>query len=237
MMIAMGYQGNGPALNGPERAKATVDQFRMARTGSARFWDRIAERYARTPVADQATFQKKLQFTREHLCPDMELLEFGCGTGSTAIAHAPFVKHILALDISSKMIEIAHGKAEANGIRNVTFSQSAIEDFAAPQHSFDVVLGLSILHLLKDKEDAISKVHELLKPGGVFVSSTACLGDSMSYFKLIAPIGRLFGLLPLVNVFTIQELRDALIHGGFEIEQQWQPGKGKGVFIVAKKAS
>ena len=40
---------------------------------------------------------------------------------STAISHAPYVKHIHAIDISSKMIEIAHGKVDAEKVTNVTF--------------------------------------------------------------------------------------------------------------------
>ena len=66
----------------------------------SRFWDRIAKKYARTPVADEAAYQKKLDITHGYFRPDMRVLEFGCGTGSTAIAHAPFVKHIHAIDIS-----------------------------------------------------------------------------------------------------------------------------------------
>ena len=73
----------------------------------ASFWDRHAEGYSKRPIADDAAYQKKLKVTREYFQPDMEVLEFGCGTGSTAISHAPFVKHIRATDISSKMIEIA----------------------------------------------------------------------------------------------------------------------------------
>ena len=65
---------------------------------STRFWDKIAERYSKQPVADESAYQKKLKVTREHFRPDMEVLEFGCGTGSTAIAHAPYVKHIQAID-------------------------------------------------------------------------------------------------------------------------------------------
>ncbi len=53
----------------------------------------------------------------------MEVLEFGCGTGTTAITHAPYVKHIRAIDISSNMIEIAQRKADAKNIKNVTFEQ------------------------------------------------------------------------------------------------------------------
>ena len=83
---------------------------------SGKFWNKVAERYSKQPIADEAAYQKKLQITREYFQPDMEILEFGCGTGSTAIAHAPYVKHIQAIDISSKMIEIAQGKADAQNV-------------------------------------------------------------------------------------------------------------------------
>jgi ubiquinone/menaquinone biosynthesis C-methylase UbiE len=203
---------------------------------SAKFWDRIAERYSKRPVADEAAYQNKLQVTREYFRPDMEVLEFGCGTGSTAITHAPHVKHIQAIDISSKMIEIAQGKADAENIENVTFKRSTIEEFSVPDQALDAVLGLSILHLLENKEEVIAKVHRMLKPGGIFVTSTACIGDMMKFFKFVAPIGKFLGLMPLVKVFTKRELEDSLTDAGFQIDYQWQPGKNKAVFIVAKKS-
>ncbi len=203
---------------------------------SAKFWDKIAERYSKQPIADEASYQKKLQVTREYFQPNMEVLELGCGTGSTAITHAPYVKHIRAIDISSKMIAIAQGKADAKGVTNITFERSAIDDLSVQDNSLDVVLGFSILHLLDNKEEVIGKVYKVLKPGGIFVSSTVCLGDTLKIIKFIAPIGKFFGLMPLVKVFTTNELEDCLSNAGFEIDHQWQPGKNKAVFIVAKKS-
>lgn len=199
----------------------------------AKFWDRIAKSYSQRPIADEAAYQKKLEVTRQYLKPDMEVLELGCGTGSTAIKHAPFVRHIRAVDISSKMIEIA--RAKATDIANVTFEQATVENLDVPKESVDAVLALSLLHLLEDKEAAIAKIHGMLKPGGLFVSSTACLGDTMKWFKLVAPIGRFFGVIPTVKIFTVQELVDSLTSAGFDIDHQWQPAPGKAVFIVAKK--
>ena len=201
----------------------------------SRFWDRIANRYAKSPVADEKAYQEKLRVTREYLRPDMEILEFGCGTGSTAIVHAAYVKHIQAIDISGKMIEIAQRKADANEIKNITFQRSGIDEFSAPEQTLDVVMGHSILHLLRNKEEVMLKVHKILKPGGVFVTSTVCMGNTMKYFKLIAPIGKFFGLLPVLKIFTTQELARSITDAGFEIDHQWQPGKDS-VFIVAKKA-
>ena len=201
-----------------------------------KFWDRIADRYASKPVADEAAYRKKLQITRDYLRPDMELLELGCGTGSTAIAHAPHVKHILGIDISAKMIEIARAKADAGEVENVTFERAAIDDLRVDDQAFDAVMGHSILHLVEDRDAVVAKLHRMLKPGGVFVSNTACLGDRMKFFKVIGPIGRFLGLMPMVRVFTTRELVASLTGAGFEIDHQWKPDKGVSIFIVAKKA-
>jgi ubiquinone/menaquinone biosynthesis C-methylase UbiE len=201
----------------------------------SRFWDRHAKGYAKRPVADEAAYQKKLKVTQEYLKPDMEVLEFGCGTGTTALIHAPFVRHIRATDISGKMIEIARAKADAGGVKNVTFEQADIDQLNADDAIYDVVMGHSILHLLEDRQSAIAAAYRMLKPGGVFVSSTVCLGGTMPLLRFILPIGRFLGLLPLVKFFTAEELESDLTEAGFQIVYRWQPGKGKSAFIVAKK--
>ncbi len=203
---------------------------------ATQFWDKIAEKYSEQPIADEAAYQKKLAVTRNYFHPEMEVLEIGCGTGSTAILHAPYVKHIRAIDFSEKMIAIAQGKTEVEDIHNLTFEQALIEDLDIPDQSLDAVLALSILHLLRDKEAAISQVYQMLKPGGIFVTSTACVGDGMSFFRLIGPVGGRLGLLPFIGIFTSQALTDSLTQAGFELDYQWQSGKGKALFIVAKKS-
>lgn len=204
-------------------------------TPSPKFWDKIADKYSKQPIEDEAAYQRKLQVTQEYFHPDMEVLELGCGTGSTAIIHAPYVKHIRAVDISANMLDIARQKAEAQQISNITFEQSTVDDLNVPNDSLDVVLGLSILHLLENKETIITRVHQMLKPGGIFVTSTACLGDHMPYFRFVVPLGQFLGIMPFVKVFTVQDLVDSLTHAGFNIDHQWQPGKDKAVFIVAEK--
>lgn len=213
-------------------------------TQSMQFWNKVAESYAQQPIADQATYQKKLEVTQKYLQPDMNVLEIGCGTGSTALIHAPHVKHIRAIDFSANMIAIARSKAETQNIQNVTFEQASIDDMSLPDQAIDVVLGLNVLHLLKDKEAEITKVHNMLKPGGRFITSTVCLGGTMDWLKVIAPIGKFLRLFPLVRVFSVQELEQSLTDAGFEIEHPWQPsefkwqlGSGKVAFIVATKAT
>ena len=200
-----------------------------------KFWDKIAQRYAKKPVVDEESYQKKLLKSREYFRPDMEVLEIGCGTGSTAIVHAPYVKHIQAIDISSKMIDIARGKAEEGNIKNVTFKCSAIDELSLPDESLDAVLALSILHLVENRAGVIAGVHRMLKPGGIFITSTACLEGAMKIIRLIEPLGRFFGLMPMVKCFTAKELAKSISSAGFKIDYQWQPGKYKALFIVAIK--
>ena len=205
---------------------------------SPKFWNKAAKNYAKQPVADEAAYQEKLRITREYFRPDMTVLEFGCGTGSTAISHAPYVGHIQATDISLNMIEIAKAKAKTADVNNVTFKCAPFEELNIPDNSLDAVLGMSILHLMDDWKEAIAKVHNMLKPGGVFISSTTCIGDMAIYFKLIMVaivVGKPLGLLPLVRMFTAEELQSAITAAGFEIAHRWCPGKNKAVFIVAKK--
>ena len=133
------------------------------------------------------------------------------------------------------MLDIGREKAFTAGVDNVDFQHVTIEDLDVPDQSIDAVLGLSILHLLDDKDAAMAKVHDMLKPGGAFVSSTACLGDTMKWFKLVGPIGHFLGLIPKVQVFSKDELVQSIRDAGFEIDHVWRPGKGEAVFVVARK--
>lgn len=200
-----------------------------------KFWDRIAEKYARQPVADEAAYQKKLEITRGYFTPYTEVLEVGCGTGSTAIAHAPYVKSVLAIDFSGKMIEIARRKAAEAGVSNVSFERATLDAVMARGVSLDAALCLSVLHLLADWRGAIETLAAMLKPGGVFVSSTTCLADDYGFIRPIAPIARLLGFFPRLSFFTQKALVAAMDEAGFAIDHVWKPGKGKAVFIVAKK--
>lgn len=201
---------------------------------SAKFWDRIATKYSKQPVANEQAYQTKLKHTQTYLHPDMKMLEFGCGTGSTAIAHSSFVHSIKAVDISSKMIEIAKNKVQQQAISNIEFEVNTLEGITCEHQSMDVVLGLSILHLLEDWQGAIKTVHHLLKPEGLFVSSTACV-KHLWPLRLLAPIGQFAGLIPTLSFFSGEELKQCLIEQGFEIEHFWQPQKNAGIFIIARK--
>ena len=199
-----------------------------------KFWNRHADRYAKSPIADPDSYETKLRLTRAHLRPDMRLLELGCGTGGTALAHAPFVREVLALDVAPRMIAIAEAKRMEADIENVTFAIADLHSFTPAGAPFDAVLALNVLHLVPDRDVALAKIRSLLKPGDLFVSSTICMGDGLKVFKLIAPVGRALRLFPTLRVFTSQALDRSVQRAGFEVIHRWTPGPRAATFLIAR---
>ncbi len=203
---------------------------------STGFWNRIAKRYAKKPVADETSYQFKLDCIRKRLTPEMKVLEFGCGTGSTALLLAPLVNDYQAIDFSSAMLAIAEQKLAECPCPQLHFSQTPVEAYLHEKNDLDAVIGMSVLHLLNDPESAIQHVFNSLKSGGYFFSSTACIEESMSWFKYIAPLGGALGLLPKLHIFTQQKLQSYLTDAGFVIEYKWVAHNNKiSCFIVATK--
>ena len=203
----------------------------------AKFWDKVAEKYSKQPIANQKAYEIKLDLTREYFTPDSKVLEFGCGTGSTAILHAPFVKHIDALDVSPEMIRIARDKIAPAEVTNVAFSVADMDSFQAQPGSYDAALGLNILHLLDNRMASMGRVYEALKPGGYFISSTACIREKW-YMRLLDPmfpLMNMFGQWPRVSRMTAKQLQADIESIGFKTVHYWQPGGGMVLFMVGQK--
>jgi ubiquinone/menaquinone biosynthesis C-methylase UbiE len=213
-----------------------MSQYSAPVNDEAGFWDKRAEKYAQRPVADQETYNKKLEITRTYFQNDSEVLEIGCGTGSTALAHAPYVKRILATDISPAMINIARDKADAAQVDNVSFEVQAVAGHDIKPSFYDVIMAHNLLHLLEEPQAIIAAAYRGLKQGGAFVTSTACIGDMSWYFRIIPPVGHFLGLIPFVNVFTQAQLKQDFVDAGFVIDQEWLPKKNAAAFIIAKKS-
>lgn len=203
----------------------------------AAVWDKMADKYSRQPIANQKAYEIKLDLTREYFTPESEVLEFGCGTGSTALLHAPYVKHIDATDVSSEMIRIAKEKRDAQGIDNVHFAVADMDDYALEPERYDAVLGLNILHLLDDRHKVMQNVMRTLKPGGHFITSTFCLREKVLFTLMdpLFPLMHMIGKWPRVQRINVSRLRDDIESAGFETVHTWQPGKGPVLFHVGRK--
>lgn len=203
----------------------------------ARFWDRIAERYARQPIADSAHYERKLALTQQYLRPDSRVLELGCGTGTTALHHAPAAGSILATDISAGMIDIARRRLAEAGPANLEFRCTDLEGLAEPAGSFDMVLALNLLHLVADRAAMLRRVHTLLKPDGLLVTSTVCLTGAWHLLRPVFALGAMAGRIPRVQFFPPASHERELADAGFVIVDRLAPPKPtSGVFLVSRRA-
>jgi ubiquinone/menaquinone biosynthesis C-methylase UbiE len=198
----------------------------------ATFWNVIAKRYAKSDIANMQTYERKIAMTQALMRPDMQVLEFGCGTGSTALVHAQKAQQVTGIDYSKKMIEIACDKAQ--GVSNAQFEVAELKDWTVDDASYDMILGLNVMHLLPDPIGAISDCRRLLKPGGYFVSSTYFLGDAKGLLPRVLPLISATRLVPRVSVMTSEGFIAELKKSGFEVVEDWRPGKGQAAFIIAK---
>ena len=201
---------------------------------SPEFWDRVAPSYNKSTISDTESYARKLAATQALMHRDMTVLELGCGTGSTALTHAPHVAHIEATDVSAAMIAIGREQAEQAGTHNISFQQSSLEAFSEDS-SYDMVLALNLLHLVPDRTAALAKIHRLLKPGGLFVSSTPCLADRMWFLRPVIPVLQWIGKAPYVSFFAESELLHEMATAGFEEQERFAHGRANSVFMIASK--
>lgn len=210
-------------------------------TKAAAFWDRMAERYARSPIPDMPAYLFTLERTRSYLGADDRVLELGCGTGSTALELASNVQEIVASDVSSNMIAIAEQKATDRAIANTRFMVADAEDAALNGQTYDVVLAFNLLHLVENLPAALARIHGLVKPGGLFISKTICLsGEGVPFkvklIKLALPLARAIGFAPAVRFFSVDEFDAMVKEAGFDIlEAGNYPASPPRRYLVARK--
>ncbi len=202
---------------------------------SERFWDRAAATYDQEEKKGEQTYKKIIQKTKMYIDAGDTVLDYGCGTGITNIGIAGSVKEIQAIDISSKMIDHAKRKTAKYKIENIYHLQTTIFDERFEKESFDVVTAFTVLHLLEDIPRDIKRIHELLKPEGLFISSTPCIGEKIFTYILLSLVSK-FGLVPEIKPLKFLELKNIISEGGFSIlESECLDKKTQQYLFIAKK--
>lgn len=101
--------------------------------------------------------------------PSQRLLDFGCGMGNASMCYAHIGYQVSGFDVCEENLEECRRKAQRYDFASRTdFSVQAAEDLSYPDHSFDVVAGLDILHHV-EVDAALRQAHRVLKPGGIAV--------------------------------------------------------------------
>lgn len=206
----------------------------------AHFWNRLAHKYAATPIADMAGYEASLQRTRSLLSAEHDVLEIGCGTGTTALHLAACTGRFLATDISAEMIAIAKEKLASQPTPQLSF---ALADADVPMFgsaTYDRVLAFNMLHLVSDLDQTLAMAAQALRPGGLLISKTPCIAEMNPLIQYLAlPLMCAVGKAPrLIQRLDEARLRAALSRQGLlldSVERHGTKKKDFRVFIVARK--
>jgi ubiquinone/menaquinone biosynthesis C-methylase UbiE len=105
-------------------------------------------------------------------------VDLGAGTGFVALALAPRVGSVLAVDISPVMTESLAARATKAGLENVRTEVADLRTFRRPVASADLVVSSYALHHLRDqdKRALVAEAARWLRPGGRLVVADMMFG-------------------------------------------------------------
>jgi 2-polyprenyl-3-methyl-5-hydroxy-6-metoxy-1,4-benzoquinol methylase len=210
---------------------------------SEKFWDKASKNYDTTEERFERIHSRVRDNTKQHLKATDVVLDYGCGTGTKSCELADLVNEILGIDISVEMIELAKSKGAANAIGNVRFEQTTIFDEALREGSFDVVMAFNMLHTVPNPQEIVKRIHEVLKPEGLFISVTPCMAEKKSFlvnmqiflFRVLLKIG----LIPIRFArYTTSDVDGLIGADNFQtIESETIFAGATSYFVAARKMS
>lgn len=170
----------GPAHAPPSPPDQTGDR-RPGRRGLLRAvrqknWDQhVGDMEAMADTAGFLALRERIVGLAD-LSAGERVLDVGSGTGLLALAVAPSVEQVYAIDISAAMCRRLAAKVLDARLTNVEIRQASASRLPLPDESVDVVLSNYCYHHLedRDKELALAEARRVMRPGGRLV-----IGDMM----------------------------------------------------------
>lgn len=140
-----------------------IDKTKIDWNEHAGYWDNFDE-------AQYYTMQIFELLTRRINQTNLDILDFGCGTGLLIDHLTPKANTIVAVDSSEKMIEVLKWKNYKNVIAiNDELSAETIENNPALGNKFDLVVASSVCAFLPNYEEVLLIIKSLLKANGIFL--------------------------------------------------------------------
>ena len=131
----------------------------------------FAERYSAGPrFAERLALWSALIDELVH--PGSVVVDMGCGPGHLTVLAAARASRVIAIDGSAQMLREAAASCERQGVSNVEFRRSLLEEVRASELApVDVVLCSSVLEYLRDPAAFLAICRDSLRPGGTLVVS------------------------------------------------------------------
>ncbi|PKQ37812.1 MAG: SAM-dependent methyltransferase [Actinobacteria bacterium HGW-Actinobacteria-1] len=149
-----------------------------------------ADEYVRSVAhAAGADLEKLVELTRAQ--PQWVALDVATGGGHTAIAVAPLVAGMVALDLTPEMLDAARGLAAERGVAGIEFVLGDAEALPFPDASFDLVTCRIAAHHFPNVQRFVDEVARVLRPGGRFVLQDQCVPENAASATFVNMFERL----------------------------------------------
>jgi ubiquinone/menaquinone biosynthesis C-methylase UbiE len=133
---------------------------------AAKDWDNEPRRVALMKAIGEAILREAKPSN------DMDVLDYGCGTGLVGLFLLPHVNSVTGADNSLGMLNELRNKIAASEMDRITAIQLDLEHDAIPSSKYHMVVVGMAMHHIADTEKVLRAFHEMLTPGG-----TLCLAD------------------------------------------------------------
>lgn len=120
---------------------------------------------AKSAAMGQAVTEALVEYSQPQA--GMRVLDLASGTGEPAITLAGRVEpqgHVIALDLSADLLEIAAKRARNRGLTNFTTLQSDAHSLPFPENSFDLATSRFGVMFFRDLELALLELLRVLRP-------------------------------------------------------------------------
>jgi ubiquinone/menaquinone biosynthesis C-methylase UbiE len=106
------------------------------------------------------------------ICPNMTVVDYGCGPGRYSIRFARLVGtkgKVFTVDIHKLPIEAVKKKIEKYGLRNIVPILAKGYDSTLPEHTADVVCAIDMFFLIKNPTEFLKELKRIIRPDGFLV--------------------------------------------------------------------
>jgi cyclopropane fatty-acyl-phospholipid synthase-like methyltransferase len=100
------------------------------------------------------------------LTPEMDALDFGCGTGLVTLALAAHVRSVTGADTSSGMLGVLEGKVRERGLTSVKTRLLRPDEGYALAGEFDLIASSMTLHHVHETARLLARFRQHLRAGG-----------------------------------------------------------------------
>ena len=108
----------------------------------------------------------------------LDVLDLGCGDGTTAIPEAQLGANVVGVDIASNLVEAGNARAQSLGLTNIKFQEGDASDLSGiDDDSFDLVVSIFGAMFAPKPFDVAKEVVRVTRPGGRIVMGNWIPGD------------------------------------------------------------